>query len=125
MEIHMTNYEMDRNLENLKAIARKKEMPGSLSYAIAKNIRKMQEELKEYLEVKYDLIQKYGELTDNKYQITDQDKIRDYAEEIQDIAQIEQTVDLIKISPKLFDRINITVEEIMALEFMIEDNVNE
>lgn len=123
MEIHMTNYEMDRNLENLKAIARKKEMPGSLSYAIAKNIRKMQEELKEYLEVKYDLIQKYGELTDNKYQITDQDKIRDYAEEIQDIAQIEQTVDLIKISPKLFDRINITVEEIMALEFMIEDDI--
>lgn len=123
MEIHMTNYEMDQNLENLKAIARKKEMPGSLSYAIAKNIRKMQEELKEYLEVKYDLIQKYGELTDNKYQITDQDKIRDYAEEIQDIAQIEQTVDLIKISPKLFDRINITVEEIMALEFMIEDDI--
>lgn len=123
MEIHMTNYEMDRNLENLKAIARKKEMPGSLSYAIAKNIRKMQEELKEYLEVKYDLIQKYGELTDNKYQITDQDKIRDYAEEIQDIAQIEQTVDLIKISPELFDHINITVEEIMALEFMIEDDI--
>lgn len=122
MEIQMTNYEMDNNLENLKAIADKKEMPGKLSYAIARNMRKMQEELKEYLETKYDLIKKYGELQDNRYHITDQESVRAYAEEIRDIANIQQTLDLIRVSPDLFDHINITVDEIMAMEFMIDDS---
>lgn len=122
MELHMTNYEMDMHLDNLKAIADKKDLPGRLSYAIAKNMRKMKEELQEYLETKYDLIKKYGELKDDRYQIVDNDKVKAYAEEIQDIANMEQTLDLVMVAPGVFDSINISVDEILALEFMIEEN---
>lgn len=122
MELHMTNYEMDMHLDNLKAIADKKDLPGRLSYAIAKNMRKMKEELQEYLETKYDLIKKYGELKDDRYQIVDNDKVKAYAEEIQDIANMEQTLDLVTVTPDVFDSINISVDEILALEFMIEED---
>lgn len=122
MELHMTNYEMDMHLDNLKAIADKKDLPGRLSYAIAKNMRKMKEELQEYLETKYDLIKKYGELKDDRYQIVDNDKVKAYAEEIQDIANMEQTLELVVVAPGVFDSINISVDEILALEFMIEEN---
>jgi len=102
-------------------------MPRKGSIAIAKNLRKLNEELKEFLETRDELIKKYGEVTEDGM-ITlkiDSENFSKYIQEIEPIGQMKFNVDLVKIT---YDDLpeTITPEQVLALDFMIEeDNIDD
>ena len=119
----MTNIEAEMHLQLLSKMVNQ-ELPRKTSVAIARNLRKLNDELKEYREQKDNLIRKYGkENEDGQIGIdmnADREAFAKFVEELTPINQLEFEIDIMKIS---YDDLpeTITPETIFGLEFMIEE----
>lgn len=117
----MSNRDMDDAVQSLTSIGEK--VTGKLGYAVAKNLRKINNELIEYRDIKNRLIVEHGEKQENGNYILSvgTDKYYDYLKELDDYANIEHEVDIYKISSEEVITSSLNALEIAGIDFMIED----
>ncbi len=105
-----------------------KELPVKVSYAIAKNINKIESELKVYSNEKQKLIDKYSEKgedgktlidTENKIKIADE-YLDDWNRDIELLLAIENEVDIHKFDISLLEGFSMSPSELMLIDYMIE-----
>lgn len=107
-----------------------KELPVKVSYSIAKNINKIESELKIYSNEKQKLIDKYSEkdnagktLIDSENKIKIEDKyLENWNRDIKELLAIENEVDIHKFSidELINSNCNMTPAELMLIDYMIE-----
>lgn len=108
-----------------------KELPVKVSYSIAKNINKIESELKIYSNEKQKLIEKYSEkgedgktLIDAENKIKIQDEcLEDWNKDIEELLAIECEIDIHKfhIDELVNSNCNMTPAELMLIDYMIEE----
>ena len=122
-----TNKEMAQMLESLYGVIDQK---GMLGYAAARNLRSIRNAAREYLDIRDDLMQKYGEneLDESgektaRYLVRTNTALgRKYLEEISRYDEIEHEVEIMKIKPE--DAIDqLTGRQMLAIEWMIEGDL--
>ncbi|MBV4438578.1 hypothetical protein [Clostridium tyrobutyricum] len=121
-----------RLLEDRNALMEvsKKQLPVKVSYAIAKNLSRVNRELKVYDSERQKLIEKYSfkdlkgnPIADERGQIKFQDQ-KGWEKDIKDLLDIENEIDIHTFPMKLLEPFNISPAEIMAMDYMIKDDEN-
>lgn len=119
----LKNSEISFYTQNLQNISTK--VSGKLAYIIARNLRKLVDEIKEYEQIKNDLIVKHGTVNDDGVSFININtpEYKDFLKEINEYANIEQEVNLLKINPEDLYSSTLTAQEILSIDFMIEETV--
>lgn len=95
------------------------EETGLLGYAIAKNRRKLLEELKEYDAKRSEIVSKYGiSRGDGTFAIGDMAKFR---EELEPYATLESDVDVMTVPVEVFTSGGLTSQQMFALDWMVKE----
>ena len=124
----LSNERILRDITALAEIA-KKELPVKVSYAIAKNISKIEKEFKLYDKEREKLIDKYAEKdNDGKVIIgeNNQFKIKSectdaWSKDIRELLDIENDIDIYKFKIDELNGYYMTPTELMLIEYMIEE----
>ena len=117
----LTNKQMDIYVRSLEKISDK--VTGKLAYAVAKNLRKMTNELVEYQNMNNETIAKYGTLDDQgRYSIRiDSEEYLKYYKDMKDIQDMECDIDIQMVSPDVIENSELNAQEILAIDFMITE----
>lgn len=115
--MRMTNAEGVECLSILTSIHEK----GKLGYAIAKNMRKLNDEMREYFEKRDELIQKYGEKQDGeKYKIPPE-SVQKFMDELREYDEIEFDFEPHMIGEEEFCRGELTSDQMYGLCWMVAE----
>jgi len=117
------------NSTKVLSILSQKQLPIKVSFIIARNVSKIDAELKIYNDERQKLILKYCEKDENDKIVEDENKqikLKDeckeeWSKDIQELLSIENEVDIVKFSIDKIEGINISPSEIMQISYMIED----
>ena len=104
-------------------LASKLDEKGKLGYAIAKNTRKLKEEIKEYIAKRDELLKKYGTPVDGRkgdYTIDRKNRTL-YDAELEEYENIEFEVELMQVSESDFVNSTLTSRQMEMLLWMIEE----
>lgn len=94
---------------------------GKLGYACARNLRKLRDAGKEFMDKRDELIMKYGEeMEDGRYTIP-ADKIPALNAEISEYSEIEHEVDIMQVSPDVFCSGSLDSQAMYKLDWMVEE----
>lgn len=118
----LTNATMSLHLNSLTVLSKK--VKGKLAYGVARNIRKLTNELTEYEEIKNNYIMEHGtESEDGRFSIDlKSEEYKKFLEFIKEFLLIEHDVDIFMISEEEIFNSDLTADEILSLDFMIENN---
>lgn len=122
----LTNAQMSNYLDALQAIAGK--VTGKLGYAVFRNMRKLANENVEFMQIKNELINKYGkEYTDESgiSQISIKfgtDEYNKFMDEIKEYGEITHEVDIYMIDETELYSSALNANEMMSIDFMVEEN---
>lgn len=124
----LSNEKLIRDLPVLSEIAQK-QLPVRVSYAIAKNIGKIEQELITYNKEREKLINKYAQLdeagrpeADENGQIKLKSEcIESWNNSIKELLNIESELDMHKFKLEHLDGISMKPMELMLIEYMIEE----
>jgi hypothetical protein len=119
--MNLTNQEMDIYVRALEKISGK--VKGKLAYAVARNIRKLSTELVEFQNMSNEAITKFGYPNENgTYTIRiDSDEYKKYLAEMQGVQNIENEVDLMKVSQDVLEESDLNAQEMLSIDFMITE----
>lgn len=123
----LTNKKIVNDSMILMEVSRK-ELPIKVSYALAKNIAKIEKELEIYNSERQKLLDKYcikDENGENKIDKNNQLKIqeeylKDWERDIKELQNIELEIDVHKFKINELDGYNMSPSELMAIDYMIE-----
>ncbi|AAK79844.1 hypothetical protein BJV85_002116 [Clostridium acetobutylicum] len=124
--MELSNRKIIENLSALRTVSNK-QLPIKASYAIAKNINKIEEELKIFRKEKEKLINKYGQKNNNgKLAIDDKGKIEladaeGYNKDLNELLDIKTDIDIHKFKLDIINNVQFSPLEIQAIECMIEE----
>ena len=114
------------DIPKLREISRRS-LPIKASYAIAKNLKKIENELEIYYKERQKLINKYAEKddkgevkADESGQIIFKDK-EGWERDIRELLSIENDIDIHRFSINVLEGYNMRPAELMIIEYMIED----
>ena len=128
MKIKLSNERLVNDASKLKEVAQR-QLPVKASYAIAKNINKIESELKIYNKEREKLIDKYAE-KDEEGKIVSyengnvkfkEDCIELWNKNVDELLKIENEVEIHKFPISLLDNCHISAAELMAIDYMIEE----
>lgn len=95
---------------------------GMLGFAIAKNMRKLANELIEYDSKRNELIKKYGTQTEgDRYQFTAEDSKRFY-EEMKPFDELEIEFEPMTVTEEVFVGGNLTSDQMYPLMWMVKED---
>ena len=114
------NEDMFRNIMVMRDIHE----TGKLGYAIARNMRKMTDAAKEYMDIREDILKKYGNETDDGLYMIPKDKTADFSREMGEYSGIEHDVDVFFVSESDFLNSNMDTQQMFALDWMISQEGN-
>lgn len=115
----MTNIAMFNSVQTLTQV----EERGILGYACARNLRKLLDALKEYMEKRDELLKTYGTPKGNsQYLFEGPDAEQKFLEELRPYNTIEHDVDIYKVPLKEFLGGNLTSKQMYILEWMIDES---
>lgn len=117
----ITNIDMSIHLNSLNSISSK--VTGKLGYAVARNIRKLSNELIEFENIRQEHIRKYGkENEDGDYVIKkDTEEFNKFVADMSEFANIAHDVDIFMIDDEDLIKSSLTADEMMMLDFMIKE----
>lgn len=119
MKITMTNEQAFSNMILLSGLNE----TGKLGYAIAKNRRKLSEELSEYMGIRDSLVKKYGEedkANPSNYKFTNE-TAKQLQDELSEYDTLSCDVDIMKVAPcDVYDS-SLTSQQLFGLDWMIDD----
>lgn len=105
-----------------------KQLPVKVSYSIAKNISKIESELKIYNKQKDKLIEKYAEKDDKGEFIAENGGIKlkegtkkDWDKDLKELLDIENEIEIRKFKFDEIANIQISPAELQAIDYMIEE----
>ena len=115
----LTNIEMSNYLNSLNQISGK--VKGKLGYAVARNIRKISNELIEFENIRLEHIYKYGTKNDNGdcFIKKDTEEYNKFLTDMQEYAAITHDVDIYMINAEEIFKSDLTADEITTIDFMI------
>lgn len=122
----LSNEKILADIVKLREIS-KKVLPIKASYAIAKNMKKIEDELEIYYKERDKLIDKYAEKDENgnvKIDETGFIVIRDkesWDREIKELLAIENDIKIHKFPIDVLEGYNMSPVELMLIEYMIEE----
>ena len=114
-----------------------KKLPIKLSYAIGKNIMKLQGEMEDIEKARINLIQQYAEKEgDGTYKVVDGhyelgDNAEKFSDEYKEFLDTEQEIDIRTVPEEVVESMDdsrydvLTVAEMIALEFMLEKPIEQ
>lgn len=112
----MTNDKIFSGVQVLSSLDEK----GKLGYAIARNLRKLNDAGKEYFEKRDELIQKYGKPSGNNGNYTFTEKnAKAFNKELEEYATIEHEVDVMTVSEDVFCSGTLNSQAMYALDWMV------
>ena len=117
----LTNVQMDNYLQAMQNISEK--VTGKFAYAVARNMRKVSEELVEYQNLKNKAIFKYGE-TDETGRASikvGSDAFEKYIEEMKEYADITHDVVIQTITKEELLSSPLNANEILTIDFMVDE----
>ncbi|EPB8258608.1 hypothetical protein ACSW9Z_02280 [Clostridium perfringens] len=125
--VKMTNKEILEKVNVLGEISLRK-LPVKVSYAIGKNISKVERELKHYNKERQKLIEEYClkeddgtlKITDGNYDI-DPERLEYFNKEINELQEIEVEMNIHKFNIELLNGYEMSPGELMCIDFMIEE----
>lgn len=119
--MELTNMEMMNHLIFLRNISGK--VTGKLAYAVSRNMRKIADESLEFEKIKNELIEKYGEKNeDGVYSIgVTSSGYSDFINEIKEYSAICHEVNIFKLEPDCLFESNLNADEMLQLDFMLEE----
>lgn len=92
---------------------------GRLGYAIARNLRKMTDAAKEYLDIRERVLSKYGtDQGDGRYLVL-QENADAFRNELNEYATIEHDVDVFHVTENEFVSGNMDSEQMFMLDWMV------
>lgn len=115
--MRMTNAEGAQCLSIMMNIQEK----GRLGFAIAKNMRKLNEELREYSEKRDELIMKYGEQQDGDQYKIPPEKVNDFMNELREYDDMKFDFEPQTISEDDFCSGSLTSDQMYALYWMVSE----
>lgn len=117
----LTNIEMDNYLQAMRNISEK--VTGKFAYAVARNIRKISEELVEYKSLKDKAIYKYGEQRDDGSAVikVGTEAYDKFIDEMKEYADISHDVPIQMITKEELLSSSLNANEILTIDFMIEE----
>lgn len=124
----LSNEKMLSSISVLKSLS-VMELPVKVSYAIAKNINKLDSELKTYEAERSKLIDKYalkdeqGQVkADDKGQITFKECCKElWDKDIRELLAIENEIDIHNFNINLLENYNMSANELICIDYMIEE----
>lgn len=124
----LTNKKILKDAMTIGAISNK-ELQIKVSYALAKNISKIEKELEIYNKEREKLIEKYSVKDENDKTVIDENnqiKIQDiylekWNKDIEELQNIEVEIDIHKFKLEELNGYNMTPAELMAIDYMIEE----
>lgn len=117
----LTNVQMDNYLQAMQEISEK--VTGKFAYAVARNMRKISEELVEYQNLKNKAIFKYGE-TDEMGRASikiGSDAFEKYVEEMKEYSDITHDVTIQTITKEELLSSPLNANEILTIDFMVDE----
>ena len=123
----LTNKKISNDSLLLMEIARK-ELPIKVSYAIAKNIAKIEKELEIYNSERQKILDKYcvkdengKNKVDENNQLKIQEKyLKDWEKDIKELQNIDIEIDIHKFKLEELNEYKMTPSELIAIDYMIE-----
>ena len=106
--------------EGIQALSCVKET-GKLGYACARNLRRLMDACKEYIEVRDRLMMEYGTPQGDGRFTFEQNKAQAFAEAIREYATIEHEVDVFQVDEDTFCSGTLTTKEMYALDWMVKE----
>lgn len=99
---------------------------GVTGFVLNHNYKEIFEKIKEYLDLRNIVIQKYGEMTDDgTYEITDEEQLQKADKELSDYGSLKVSVDIVKIPEEKTVESNLTAAQLMSLSWMIKSNTSD
>lgn len=130
--MRLSNRKILNDINTLVAISQK-QLPIKVSYAIAKNINKLENELKTYNQERQKLIDKYCLKDENGNNVVDEynnlkiadENIETWNKEMNELLDIEIDIDMHKFNLDCLINSNIEMKpaEIMTIHYMIEGEI--
>ena len=115
--MRMTNAEGAECLSIMMNISEK----GKLGFAIAKNMRKLNDELREYFAKRDELIMKYGKKQDDNKYFIPTESVQKFLDDMKEYDEIKFEFDPQTISEEDFCAGNLTSDQMYALYWMIAE----
>ena len=120
----LTNQQIYNHAQNINRVFTdmKVYLPVKVNFFLQKNSQLLLKLAQEIEEARLSIFQTYGDLTEDKTQyIIPSEKIPAASQEIEDLFSIEQEVDIVKFSIESFNNIELSLEQMNAIMFMIEE----
>lgn len=120
----MTNMEMLNRLSILQSVSAK--VTGRLAYAVARNIRKITNECQDFLQIKDDLIRKYGTEREDGSLVIQQNSeaYAKFMNELKMYTDIPCDVDVYQVNEEDFWNSTLNADEMLLMEFMLHAENN-
>ena len=120
----LSNKQMDIYVHALEKISDK--VTGKLAFAVAKNLRKLSNELVEYQNMNNKTIAKYGTPDEQgRYSIRiDSEEYMKYYEDMKEIQDMGSDVDIQMVNPETIENSNLNAQEILTIDFMITEETD-
>lgn len=123
----ISNRKIIENMAILGDISRK-QLPVKASYAIAKNIGKLESELKDYDKQRQKLLDQYAEkdkkgeriIENGQVKFTDENKEK-FQKDINELLDIKADVDIHKFKFSEIENCSFSAAELRAIDYMIEE----
>lgn len=118
----ISNLDMNSYLKTLHKLSNK--VNGKLAYCVARNIRKIGNELIEFENVRNNYIREHGKVdSDGNYYIEiDSDEYVKFADFINEFMNIEHDVDIMMADKEDVFNTTLNANEILELDFMIKED---
>ena len=94
---------------------------GKLGYAIAKNARKIEAELKEYMQARDAAVQKYGTDAGNGTFRFTAPQAAQFQQEMSELDGIECEIDIMTVNEDTFCGGNLTSEQMYSMDWMVAE----
>ena len=122
-------------VSSLQGLSKRDDLPIKVAYALVKNYKKIDTELKAFEETKNKLFEKYGEkvVLDKKGNVVEDESkgkkvtrikkehIETFNKEIDKILEDEIDLQVHKIKIEIFEDVKIKPQTLMAIDFLLED----
>jgi hypothetical protein len=106
----------------------KKELPIKVALLMKNNIRELNKELETISQTRMEIFQKYGTKDDKSQMISvqpDNPKWEEFQKDYQELITAEVEVELTPVDPNLLEKIDITLEDLLLLDFLFIEPTEE
>ena len=117
-----TNLELFNLLQNSTSCLN---TPGVVGFVLSHNYNNIYAILEDYIENRNKIVEKYGERTDDGFQITDSKKMEIASKELDDYDSLTHDIDIVMVPESRIANANLSATQFMAISWMVTKSSND